>query len=357
MDIGAGNIGYAFSKWKYKGRMDFFASVRGPADEDLFSMRSSDSPAITLEVLDDRGKTSGERWFVGREAVQQSLTLSRPESRRWIYTDEYRMLWHAVFSEMTTQFRPVDLHIVTGLPVDYFRDQRDDLQEWLVQSHKVKRADRRSLQQFNVRQATVIPELLGTLFDLCITPDGELLDNIVSLGRVGVLDVGGHNTGFLVADALEPIRPQSRSIDTGCWKAVEMVGARIDDKYPGLDLRDHEVIDCMIAGQVSWRGRPYDISGMVETALKPIWGEIGGVMSRLWNERLDLVIVGGGGAHVVADKVRKRFPKPDYPESYVQVLGDDDMLPELFQLVGNLDPIFSNVEGMDRYGRWIERSG
>ena len=357
MDIGAVNAGYAFTKWKYKGRRELFPSVRGPADEQLFSIRDSDSPAITLEVLNEEGKTTGERWFVGREAVDQSLTLSRPESRNWIYTEEYRMLWHAALSEMTTQFRPVDLHVVTGLPVNYYRDQRDDLEEWLVRMHKVKRAGRRSLQQFNVQQATVIPELLGILFALCITPDGELLENRISLGRVGVLDVGGHNTGFLVADALDPVRPQSRSIDTGCWKAVEMVGAQIDDKYPGLDLRDHEVIDCMIAGEVSWRGRSYAIDGMVASALKPVWGEIGGMMSRLWNERLDLVIVGGGGAGLTANKVREQFPVPDYPEWYVQVLGDADLLPELRDLASELDPIFGNVEGFDRYGRYLERSG
>lgn len=354
MDVAAVNAGYTFTKWRYKTRSGLFASVRGPANEALFSMGSEESNALALELLDKRDQGTGETWFVGREAIRQSLTLSRPESRGWIYTDEYHMLWHAALSEMTTQLRPVKLHVVTGLPVDYYRSQEGDLASWLVQRHAVKRVGRRAYQQFEIEQATVIPELLGILFTLCIDANGDLKDNIVSLGRVGVLDVGGHNTGFLVADALEPIRPACRSIDTGCWKAVQMVGAQIEDRYPGLGLRDHEVIDCMRARTVEWRGRTYDIGGMVNAAMKPVWGEISGMMDRLWNQRLGLIGVGGGGAELVADQMRARYPTPDYPDWYVQVFGSE-LLPDLAELARDVEAIYANVEGMLRYGRWLER--
>jgi len=355
MDIGAVNTGYSHTKWRYKLRQGLMASVRGPADADFYSDTVSED-TIALITLDSRGDPvePSQVWFVGQEAVEQSVTLSRRENRGWIYSEEYRMLWHAAFSEMTTQFRPVKLRVVTGLPVNYFREQRDDLQEWLEQEHRVKRVGR-STQSFTIEEAYVMPELLGILYALTLTPEGREVDNIISQGRVGVLDWGGHNTGFLVADQMKPIRRRSRSIDVGCWTAIDMVSSALDDQYPGHGYRDHEIIDLMVSKTIKWRGRPHDIGGIVDTAIGAVTGQIFGVMSRIWDERLDLVVAGGGGVHVplIVDLIREEYPQPDYPDYYVQVLGGE-LLEDLRPLAGGLDPVFGNVEGMYRYGlyRW-----
>ena len=103
-----------------------------------------------------------------------------------------------------------------------------------------------------------------------------------------------------------------------------------------------------------------DLPYVVELAVRPMAEELLGVMSQLWNggSRLRMVILGGGGAHLIADHVRQAFPSPDYPSDFVQVLGDPDGLrADLKELAGHVDPVYGNAEGMYRYALYRWRHG
>lgn len=346
MDIAAVNGGYSHFKWRYKKRQGIFPSVRGPARE-LIKVEGLSDGAGGILLEDDDGR----RWFVGDLALEHSgRVLSRPEGRGWVTTPAYLMYWQAALSEMSGAFRPVDLLVVTGLPIDYFREQRDVLAERMVGKHRVRRGWR-GTQTFVIQNLVVLPELLGSLFCCVIDSKGQEHDNVASLGHVGIVDVGGHNVNFMGVNEMVPRRDESRTTDAGCWQAVHLVREAIDRKYPGLGLHDHEVVECMINRQVKWRRELYDIGRIVDDAVVPLAEAIVGIISQLWNgaSRFDAILLTGGGALLVERYVWQEFTA-GYPANFVQVFGGEGLLPGLKGLIGQVDPVFGNVEGMHRYG-------
>ena len=201
MAIAAVNGGYSHFKWRYGDRRGIFPSVRGPARE-MISFGQQDEDKITGIMLAD---DDGRKWFVGDLALEHcGRVLSRPEGREWVSTPAYLMYWHAALTEMTTATK-VELQVVSGLPIDYFREQRGLLTERILRRHRIQRNGRGG-QTFEVSELVVLPELLGALFCCVIDSKGREHDNMVSLGHVGIVDVGGHNVNFMGVNKMIPKR-------------------------------------------------------------------------------------------------------------------------------------------------------
>lgn len=345
MDVGAVNGGYSHFKFRYKGRRGIFPSVRGPARELIQVGEESPVDGIVLEDED------GRAWFVGDLALEHSgRVLSRPEGREWVKSAAYLMYWQAAMSEMSAACRPVELKVVTGLPIDYYAAQRRWLEILLMGEHQIHRGGR-CRQTFRIAELEIIPELMGSLFCCVIDTNGQEHDNVASLGHVAIADVGGHNVNYMGVDRMVPQGDESRTTDAGCWSAVQLVREAIDRQYPGLNFHDHEVVQAMIARQVKWRRQVYDIGRIVDDAVIPLAEAINGVISQLWNgaSRFDFILLTGGGALLVEPYVRDQF-RDGYPADFVQVFAGSDLLPELETLIAEVDPVMGNVEGMYRYG-------
>jgi hypothetical protein len=342
--IGGLNIGYAFSKYRVETGSGLFPSVRGPVD-------AGESLGEEQGIILQDG--AGQEWYVGDAAIRQARVLSRHEGADWIKTDAYRMLWLAAFSEMTRQFRGVTLQIVTGLPISDFGN-RGILADWLKSGvHEVRRRGRQ-VQRFEIGDVVVFPELMGIAFALTISSTGQQVDNRFSSGHFIVTDMGGHTTNFLGLDNMAPLRPEARCEPIGGFKIVSQVQAALNVKYPGLNYEAHEVIEVIKRRYCEWRGRMYDVGGIVDDAVGPTAEAVLGIFSQLYNgaSRHRGVVLGGGCAHLVAEHVRRAFPYPDYPHDFVYVFGDqsDEADPELVGMVGGIDPVFGNAEGFYRYG-------
>ena len=299
MRIGV-DIGYSHSKWVTQGRRGIFPSACGNLEEARFSLNGQEPPeAIVL----DEGHA---RWLVGEAAVKQSRMVSRREDRDWITSMEYACLWYASFSEITSASR-VDFQIVTGLPVTYFGD-RQVLRDRFLRSRRIKRGGRRA-QVFVVTDLLVIPQPFGALLATCLDDAGRIVDTAIAGGRVGIIDVGGKTTGFLSVDALTEIRRETHSIDVGCWEPLRLIGEAIEGRWPGLHLRDHEIIEVVQSGQVHYYGQVQDISAIVTEALEPLAAKVVATATQRWNggARLDTIIVTGGGAHLVGDQIKAAF--------------------------------------------------
>jgi hypothetical protein len=345
MDVAAVNGGYSHFKWRYKGRRGIFPAVRGPARE-LIQIEE-DAPVDGILLRDENERA----WFVGDLALEHSgRVLSRPEGREWVKSAAYLMYWQAALSEMSAACRPVELKMVTGLPIDYYAEQRVWLNNLLVGEHQFSRGGR-GRQMFRIAELEVLPELMGSLFCCVIDAKGQEVDNLFSLGHIAVMDVGGHNVNYLGVNKMVPQKDESRTTDAGCWQAVHLVREAIDRQWPGLNLHDHEVIEAMIARRVRWRRKDYDIGRLVDDAVIPLAEAANGVTSQLWNgaSSFDGVLLTGGGALLVEPYVREQFAD-GYPADFVQVFGGSLLLPELATLIGDVDPVMGNVEGMYRYG-------
>lgn len=321
MRIGV-DIGYSHSKWVTQGRRGIFPSACGNLEKTGFSLDGQGPEAIVLEE-------GASRWLVGKEAVKQSRMVSRREDRNWITSMEYSRLWVAALSSITTANR-VEFQVVTGLPVTYFGD-RQVLQGELRGIRKIKRGGR-TAQVLIVEALMVMPQPFGALLATCLDDAGRIINTDLAKGRVGIIDVGGKTTGFLSVEALAEIRRETHSIEVGCWEPLRLIGEAIESRWPGLALRDHEIIEAVRIGRVRHYGQTQDISAIVAEALEPLAAEVVATATQRWNggARLDTILVTGGGAHLVGDQVKAAFRHARIIEG---------------------DPVFANALGFWRFAQ------
>lgn len=318
------DLGYSAVKGVSGSRRFHFPSVVGTPDRARFSLGDQNND-IVLTLPGDG------TWLVGQGAVEQSRFVGRREDRNWIGSDEYYKLMLAAFTELTAA-TVVDLVVVSGLPVAFYSD-RAVLRDRFLGEHRVTREGRRA-QVFRVKEARVIPQPFGCLLSVALDNRGRIADQELATGAVGVVDVGGKTTNLLSVNRLAEIGRETASVNVGAWDVVRAVRGYLADNCPNLELRDHQVIDAIIAGQVKYYGKPVDLSQVVDAALEPMADQVIAQATQLWNggAGLDAILVAGGGALLLGPYIKAHFP-------HARVVGD---------------PVFANATG---YWKFAQRLG
>lgn len=295
MNIGL-DVGYSHTKAVSGERRAQFPSVVGTPDKARFSLNG-----VTSIVLMEPNHVQ-----VGEGAVAQSRFLHRREDRRWTEGDEWYTLFLAGITELTMASR-ADLRVVTGLPVAFYDDRRV-VRDRLLGSHRTQR-EGRNAQTFQVSEVKVVPQPFGTLLAVCLDDRGRIADKDLATSTVGILDVGGKTTNLLSVNHLAEIGRETASVDVGAWDAVRAVRDWLSAHYPDLDLRDHQVVDAIIARQVRYYGEPVDLTSTVEETLEPLADQVLAEATQLWNggAAFDAVLVSGGGALLLGPYIQRHF--------------------------------------------------
>lgn len=310
------DLGYSSVKGATEAQTFSFPSIVGTPDRARFGLNG----AVKSIIVQPAGM---EKRAIGEGAVLQSRFANRREDRDWIESDEYRYLLAAAFSELTTASR-VDLQVVTGLPIRYYVD-RAKLQEILTsQIHKVIRDDRHA-QQFNVTDCRVIPQPFGTVLSMALDNRGRILDNALATGNVGIIDIGGKTTNLLSVYRLGEVGRETTSVDVGAWDVIKVIREYLVGDYPGLEKRDHEIVDIVTSRKVKFFGEEFDLSGEVDNALEAFAGQVISQASQLWGSgaRLDKILVSGGGALLLGKYITKHFRHAEIVENpvYANAIG------------------------------------
>jgi plasmid segregation protein ParM len=187
-----------------------------------------------------------------------------------------------------------------------------------------------------VSDCRVIPQPFGALLAATLDGKGRIVDRELATGAVGVIDVGGKTTNLLSVNRLSEIGRETASVNVGAWEAVRGLREFLNLRYPGLDeLRDHQIIDAVIARQVKYYGEPVDLAGAIDDVLEPLADQVLAEASQLWNggATLDAILVGGGGAHLLGPYVCHHFRHARVVE----------------------DPVYANAVGFYRFAQRLAR--
>lgn len=322
MNVGL-DVGYSATKAISGERRVTFPSVVGTPDKARFSVNGADADSIIL--------TEPAHVLVGAGAVVQSRHLLRREDRGWTESDEWYCLALAAITDLTTA-TVAELRIVTGLPVAFYAD-KDKVRDRLFGEHRAQREGRRA-QTFKVTDCRVIPQPFGALLAAALDDKGRITDQAMATGAVGVIDVGGKTTNLLSVNRLSEIGRETASVSVGAWDVVRAVRVHLDDHCPDLELRDHQVIEAVIARQVRYFGEPVDLGAVVDAALAPMAEQVIAQATQLWNgaATLDTVLVTGGGALLLGPYIARHF-------RHARVVSE---------------PVFANALG---YWRFAQRLG
>jgi plasmid segregation protein ParM len=302
-----------------------FPSAVGTPDKARFSLNGHADSIILV---------SPDNVQVGEGAISQSRFLHRREDRRWVESSEWHNLFLAALTELTTA-TGADLRIVTGLPVAYYGD-RTRVRDRLLGDHRAQREGRHA-QTLRVSECKVIPQPFGALLAATLDDKGRIIDRDLATGAVGILDIGGKTTNLLSVNRLSEIGRETASVNVGAWDAVRAVKTWLGEHYPNLELRDHQVIDAIIAREVRYYGEPVDLSQPVDAALEPLAEQVIAEASQLWNgaAALDAILVSGGGGLLLGPYVKRHF-------RHARVVTD---------------PVFANALGFWRFAQRLGNTG
>jgi plasmid segregation protein ParM len=316
------DVGYSAVKFVAGKVRGTFPSVVGTPDKAQFSLDGAGANDIVLNLIDGT-------FLVGQGAVEQSRFASRREDRAWIESSEYYRLVLATLTELTSA-TSCELVMVTGLPVAYYAD-KDKLHDLLLGEHRAAREGRRS-QVFRVTDCRVIPQPFGALLSLALDNHGRESDTELSRGTVGVIDVGGKTTNLLSVKRLTA--RETAPADVGAWDAVRTVQDWLSTHCPDLELRDHQIMEAMIARSISYYDGEVDLSDIVDQTLEPMAAQIISEATHVWGAGAELsaILVSGGGALLLGPHIKKHFRHARVVE----------------------DPVFANAVG---YWRFAQRIG
>jgi plasmid segregation protein ParM len=296
MNLGL-DLGYSAVKVVAGQRRKTFPSVVGTPDIGRFSLGEQEECIVLA---------APPHVLVGRGAMAQSRFVNRREDRAWIESAEYYHLFLAALTEITSA-TAADLLLVTGLPVAFYGD-REGLGNRLLGTHKVTREGWHA-QTFRVAECRVMPQPFGALLAEALDDGGRIADQDLATGPVGVIDVGGKTTNLLSVRRLAEIGRQTESVSMGAWEIVRAVRTYLADRCPSLELRDHQVIDAIVARQVRYYGEPVDLAPVVDAVLEPMVSQVIAQATQLRNggAGLDAILVAGGGALLLGPRIKAQF--------------------------------------------------
>lgn len=272
-----------------------FPSVVGTPDTARFSLNATSDVIIEY---------NGESYLVGESAVLQSRMIQRREDRHWFQSEQYIVLYLAALSAMSAK---ADVNVITGLPMAFFSSDKDALKSKLTGEFVFNRCG----NQFKVNTSVkVVPQPFGTLFDIAMDKDGDVINTEVANGTIGVIDCGGKTTNLLAVSRLSEIGRETSSVNVGGWDVIRALQNYINNEYPNRDFRDHELAQIVKVGSFTYFGEKIDVRKIVDEISKPLAEQVIAQASQLWNggASLDKIVVTGGGTHLLGQHICNHFP-------------------------------------------------
>jgi len=140
--------------------------------------------------------------------------------------------------------------IVTGLPVGYYKADREGLAKKLTEIAK-DYSDKCIVK--------VVPQPLGSFFDMFFDEDGTTINDKLRTEYIGIVNIGFKTTDILAFSEMRPIMRMSTSFDTGISTAYDSIARDIYAEY-GLMLEPHTIEQAVKLGYVKTFGGQHDIS-------------------------------------------------------------------------------------------------
>ena len=303
--INAGiDIGYHATKvWADGGVSATIPSVIGTPDMPVTSFNTAMSDRhIVVQPIEQ------PQYLVGESALRLSRITQRREDRGWIMEPEYGVLLMAALAIVAQNAPSAEVFVTTGLPVSYYDSDAKELASVFNGEH-IGRVNGEKCH-YTVK-AQVTTQGYGGFMDLLMNDHNTMQNERLLNSVVGIIDIGGHTTNIQTISNTESIRPQTVSFPLGGWDLVRAVNSEISQRYPDVDMRDHQVAQAIVNRSFNRFGKPENISDLVDQCINPVVREILSRTSQLWGSAsgVDEVYVMGGGALLFGGALVAEFPQ------------------------------------------------
>lgn len=293
------DVGYSHVKAVTPKNRIIIPSVVAPyRDLALADLSQNGTGHITEIRKVDGSKT---RYFVGKLALKEGHAVGFTLDR-----EKHKHPNHDVL--VFTAARLLDVGtastIVVGLPVAYYRSQKDELKRHLESLYAEVSVDNDTLTRISFGKVIVYPQGAGALLTAPALPDN---------GLALLVDVGYKTTDYVTAEIVnymvKPVSSMCGSIEIGIYTVHEMIAQEFQVRT-GSPLSALMVPEILSEGKIVYYGREMDFSDVIEKTRADIARTIADQVKAALGKRFAFirrVYLAGGGVKALPE-LTNHFP-------------------------------------------------
>ena len=332
MEILGIDVGFGFTKATNGKEFIIFKSLFGEAREIQFQMNIGES-----SLSDNLHVTIGDQsYFVGDYAEKQSNVTQFTLHQESLLTDFTSILALTAAGSITEKYLPI--RVVTGLPIGYLKQYHQQFAKILTGQHDITYHNPDGTEfsrKINIDKVLIIPQPLGSIFNLLMDDCGKIVNKELTRQKVGVVDIGFRTTDFSVFDQLRYVERGSTTTDTGISKSLGVISKKLSEECD-VNVEVYRLYNAMKTGFIKIRGKEYNISKLIDQVFSHSARTIANDVERLWANDwdMDTIILTGGGSVEMAE--------------HIQPLITGNVIP----LENSIDIRMNNVQGYLKYGKY-----
>jgi len=251
MEILGIDIGFGFTKAFNGSQTPMFKSIFGEAVDIQFHSNFKSSPMFSnLHVtIDNRS------YFVGDYAEKQSNVRQFTLDQERLITDFVKIMALTAAGGSSSE-RDISINVVSGLPVAYFKEHHKRFSKLLTGQHKIIYHQPEGTEvhkQIYIEKVRMMPQPLGSFFDVLLDEDGQIVNEVITGQKVGIIDIGFQTTDYTVFDNLRYIDRGSTTMETGISKFFRVIAGKLQEKS-GINVEPYRLYDAVENGIIKMRG-------------------------------------------------------------------------------------------------------
>ncbi len=331
------DIGFGFTKATDGKSVTVLKSIYGEAtDLHFWADFDVDHSINSFHVtIDDKN------YFVGEMAEQQASVRHFTLDQGRLITEYAKILGltAAGIYAGSQYHHNTPLHLVSGLPVVYFKEYRQRFSELLKGRHEVTyhKPGGTSLKRIiNIEKVKLVPQPLGSILNYIMNDQGKFITSDLTKQKVGVVDIGFRTTDFTILDRLRYVDRGGRTTDAGISKAFGIIANKLRERS-GANIELYRLYDAIDSGTIKIRGKEFSFHKIRDQVFSQLASTIANDLDSLWIDDwdMDTIILSGGGSRDMA-----KYLKP-------LISGN------VFPVGRETDPRLNNVKGYIKYGRHL----
>jgi plasmid segregation protein ParM len=271
----------------------------------------------------------GNKYFIGNIAYTQSVPRVTMDSERFTSKEGLALMMATLILMSDSQNE--DLKLITGLPVDMYKNLKDEYKDTLAGQHKITLLEPdgsvNKLYTFNIEKVNIIPQPMGSILNQVIEADTNNINKELAECRLAVVDIGKHTIDLVVAERSIFVDRLSTSFcDVGIYDAYKDLSLALKDigiNIPADSLEPYIRNGKNLNGlkelkEIAFSGQAEKIKSKVINTWPDIWS-------------FDKIYITGGGAKLFGEQIKNKLNSEQ-----VEVLND---------------PSFSNCRGYYKSAR------
>ncbi|MCG8619690.1 MAG: ParM/StbA family protein [Desulfobacterales bacterium] len=330
MEIVGIDVGFGFTK-AYNGKNSvIFKSLIGDAADIQFRASLGDATATSnLHItLNDKS------YFLGSYAELQSNIPEFTLDQEKLIEDFIKILAITAAGLCTNTTGPIN--VVTGLPVGYLKRDTRRLKDMIRGTHEITYHNQNGqddTRRINIDKVHVIPQPIGSIFNLIFDEKGKITDRTLAGSKLGVVDIGFKTTDVSIFDHLQYIERGSSTMDTGISKCFSVIANKLRQES-NINIELYRIFKFVESGMIKIKGKEYNIANLKKRVYTTSASAIAEDLNRLWENDWDIdsIVLSGGGSVPLAEHLIPRI--------------EGNVIP----IQKNIDARFNNVQGYCKFG-------